>query len=352
MNELAELIHREIREDGAISFHRFMEMALYEPGLGYYETRRDIGRVGDFYTSVSVGKLFGELLGFQFAHWLVPLKGEVQLLEAGAHDGQLARDILDYLHDWQPEIYERTTLVLLESSRIHRQWQTETLANHEAKVKWRSEEPKPFRGVFYCNELFDAFPAQKLEWDAEAQSWFESGVGESDGQFQWRRMDEVKDSWNAGPELPDGSGMIHVPNLAPFWNGVCSSLREGRAVAIDYFLEEEEFFAPPRPHGTLRAYHQHQHSDDLLANVGEQDITVSVNLNELKFAAKASGAKGSEVSSQANFLVRIFEQTLEQPGHFPEWTPEKTRQFQTLIHPEHLGRAFKVLENWRKRVSS
>ena len=348
MNEPAELIRREIRKDGVISFHRFMEMALYEPGLGYYDTHREIGRSGDFCTSVSVGKLFGELLGFQFAHWLAPLKGEVQLLEAGAHDGQLARDILDYLQDWQLEIYERTTLVLLEPSQFHCQWQTETLANHESKVKWRGEEPKAFRGVCYCNELLDAFPAQKLEWDAEAQSWFECGVGESDSKFEWRRMDEVKDSWNAGPELPDGSGMIHMPSLAPFWNGVCSSLLEGRAVAIDYFLEEEEFFAPPRLHGTLRAYHGHQHSDDLLANVGEQDITASVNLAELKFAAKAAGIEGSGVSSQANFLVRIFEQTLEHPGQFPEWSPERTRQFQTLVHPEHLGRAFKVLENWRR----
>ena len=119
MNELAELIRCEIRKDGVISFQRLMEMALYEPGLGYYETHRDIGRSGDFYTSVSVGKLFGELLGFQFAQWLAPLKGEVQLLESGAHDGQLARDILDYLRDWQPEIYDQTTLVLLETSKIH-----------------------------------------------------------------------------------------------------------------------------------------------------------------------------------------------------------------------------------------
>jgi len=347
MNELAELIRREIRKNGVISFHRFMEMALYEPGLGYYETHRDIGRHGDYYTSVSVGKLFGELLGFQFAQWLAPLEGEVQLLEAGVHDGQLAKDILNYLRNWQPEIYERTTLVLLEPSQIHRQWQTETLVNHAAKVKWRGEESEPFRGVFYCNELLDAFPAHKLEWDAAAQSWFECGVGESDGQFEWRRMDEVKDNWNAGPELPDGSGMIHVPDHAPFWNGVCNNLREGRAVAFDYFLEEEEFFTPTRPHGTLRAYHAHQHSDDLLANVGEQDITASVNLAELKFAVKASGVNGSAVSSQANFLVHIFEQTLEHPGQFPEWSPERTRQFQTLVHPEHLGRAFKVLEYWR-----
>jgi SAM-dependent MidA family methyltransferase len=160
-------------------------------------------------------------------------------------------------------------------------------------------------------------------------------------------MGAVKDSWNVGGELPDGTGMVHVPTLAPFWNEVCGSLRKGRAVAIDYFLEEEEFFAPPRPHGTLRAYHGHHQTDDLLANVGEQDLTASVNLAELGFAAKAAGVHERVVSTQAQWLVRIFEQTLQNPDCFPEWTPERTRQFQTLVHPEHLGRAFKVLENSR-----
>jgi SAM-dependent MidA family methyltransferase len=141
--------------------------------------------------------------------------------------------------------------------------------------------------------------------------------------------------------------MVHVPTLAPFWNDVCSSLRKGRAVAIDYFLEEEEFFTPARPHGTLRGYHEHHQTDELLANVGEQDLTASVNLAGLDFAAKAAGVHGRAVSTQAQWLVRIFEQTLQNPHCFPEWTPERTRQFQTLVHPEHLGHAFKVLECWR-----
>jgi SAM-dependent MidA family methyltransferase len=347
MNELEQRIHAEIAEKGGIPFSRFMEMALYEPGLGYYETHRDVGRGGDFYTSVSVGSVFGELLGFQFAEWLEPIAGEVQLIEAGAHEGQLARDVLNYLREWRPEIYERTMLVLMEPSGLHREWQVETLDSHKAKFSWTERFPESFRGVFYCNELLDAFPARKLEWDAEAQNWFECGVGESDGQFEWRRMEAVKDTWNVGAHLPDGSGMIHVPTIAPFWNDACSSIRDGRAVAIDYFLEAEEFFVPPRPHGTLRAFHQHKLSEDLLANVGEQDLTASVNLAELDFAAKAADVQGRAVSTQAQWLVRIFEQTLHNPDCFPEWTAQRTRQFQTLVHPEHLGRAFKVLECWR-----
>ena len=347
MNELEQRIHNEIAEKGDIPFSRFMGMALYEPGLGYYEKQREVGRRGDFYTSVSVGPVFGELLAFQFAEWLAELEGPVKLIEAGAHDGRLANDILECLRDWRPEIYERITFVFLESSRVHQEWQKEMLASHAGKTQWTAEMPNAIHGVFFCNELLDAFPAQKLEWDAKSKNWFECGVGESGGQFEWRRMEAVKDRWNVGGELPGGTGMVHVPALAPFWNELCTSLRKGRSVAIDYFLEEEEFFAPPRPHGTLRAYHGHHQTDDLLANVGEQDLTASVNLAELDFVAKSAGVHERVVSTQAQWLVRIFEQTLQNPDYFPEWTPERTRQFQTLVHPEHLGRAFKVLENWR-----
>ena len=93
VTKLEEVIRREIGEDGAISFARFMELALYYPNHGYYERHlKQTGRDGDFFTSVSVGSLYGELLGVDFARLLKKLRGEAQLIEAGAHDGQLARE--------------------------------------------------------------------------------------------------------------------------------------------------------------------------------------------------------------------------------------------------------------------
>ena len=344
MNELEQRIHEEIATNGVISFSRFMDRALYESGLGYYEQQRNVGREGDFYTSVSVGSVFGELLGFQFAEWLKKLDGPLQLVEAGAHEGRLANDILGYLRDWQPEIYGRVTFIILEPSQIHQHWQEEVLASHAGKIQWATEIPESIYGVFFCNELLDACPVNKFEWDTETQTWIECGVGESNGQLEWRRMESVGDKWNIESELPNGAGMIHAPTLAPFWNDVCFAVRKGRTVAIDYFLEEADFFNPPRPHGTLRAFHQHHQADDLLANVGEQDLTASVNLSELRFAAKTSGVDSKAVSTQAQWLVKIFEETLQETNVFPEWTSERTRQFQTLVHPEHLGRAFQVFE--------
>ena len=96
MNALARQIEQEISQHGAISFARFMALALYAPGLGYYERRREIGREGDFFTSVSVGPLLGQSLAFQFAQWMdtdVP-EGDIQFIEAGPHNGALALDIL------------------------------------------------------------------------------------------------------------------------------------------------------------------------------------------------------------------------------------------------------------------
>ena len=107
MNELTQLIHKEIRRNGVISFEHFMELALYEPGLGYYETQHGVGKEGDYFTSVSVGTLFGELLAFQFSEWLEGIDGSIQLIEAGAYNGQLSCDILNTLKQWHPVIYKQ-----------------------------------------------------------------------------------------------------------------------------------------------------------------------------------------------------------------------------------------------------
>src|SRR5262249_43589657 len=111
MNQVAEKIAAEIRNYGPISFARFMESALYCPVYGYYEKEEDtIGRGGDYYTSVSVGALFGELLAHQFAEWLMNLQtstetGSLRLIEAGAHHGHLARDILRWLRAHRPALF-------------------------------------------------------------------------------------------------------------------------------------------------------------------------------------------------------------------------------------------------------
>src|SRR5882724_11962297 len=115
-----------------------MELALYCPVYGYYEAEKDtVGRAGDFYTSVSVGSLFGQLLAFQFADWLNELPDKdcrLQLAEAGAHNGQLAHDILTWLRANRPALFSRIEYILIEPSPIRQKWQQKMLDEFAGKV--------------------------------------------------------------------------------------------------------------------------------------------------------------------------------------------------------------------------
>src|SRR5580658_7725524 len=131
MKTLPEIIRAEAAKSGVMPFARFMELALYCPIHGYYEAQRDsVGRRGDFYTSVSTGELFGELLAFQFAGWLEGLRmadGGWRIVEGGAHDGKLAKDILNWLRLNRPKLFGQIEYYIIEPSERRREWQRETL---------------------------------------------------------------------------------------------------------------------------------------------------------------------------------------------------------------------------------
>src|SRR5208282_2798017 len=186
VSTLLEIIRRGIHKSGVLPFARFMELALYCPDCGYYETKMDIGRRGDFYTSVSVGSLFGELLACQFANWLETevrnQKSEIRIVEAGTHDGQLAKDILTWLQSSRLELFSQIEYVILEPSARRREWQRETLKSF-ANVRWfdnfqsiASSTPHSalrtphLNGVIFCNELLDAFPVRRFGWDAKSKT--------------------------------------------------------------------------------------------------------------------------------------------------------------------------------------
>ncbi|MBI4326413.1 MAG: SAM-dependent methyltransferase [Chloroflexi bacterium] len=363
MNQLADIMRREMTGRGAITFARFMELALYCPGLGYYESPGiQVGRRGDFYTNVSVGRLFGELLAFQFAGWLEESgAGSGQLLEAGAHDGQWAADILNWLLQWRPEILARLEYWILEPSERRRLRQQETLAPFKERVRWFSswaELPATgVRGAIFSNELLDAFPVHRIGWDAARQQWFEWGVSEAGDHFAWARLpvdahaqslESDRVSWPKLPSevqamLPDGFTTEMGLAAQAWWRQAAQSLAEGRLLTIDYGLETEQFLAPQRAQGTLRAYHRHHAIADLLAMVGEQDLTAHINFSDLRRVGEEAGLETAELTAQATFLTRIAEKTWRSNAGFGEWTSARVRQFQTLTHPEHLGRSFQVL---------
>lgn len=369
----AGLIRREIQTRGVISFARFMELALYAPEVGYYERApARLGRGGDFYTSVSVGSLFGELLAWQFALWAEeagamnadarsprskpggrpPAGPRLQIVEAGAHDGRLAADLLGALRRQRPKLFETLRYWIIEPSARRRRWQQETLVEFGARVHWAASPAAVtetgYRIVF-CNELLDALPVHRLGWDAAARGWIEWGVGWERGRFVWKPMPPDTESSLALPPpdlaatLPDGYTLELCPAAVRWWTEAAAALRRGKLVAIDYGLSVEDRFAPHRLRGTLRAYRHHRVSHDVLAAPGDQDLTAHVDFTALQAAGEAAGLRTEELVSQHRFLTRLAARAGAAPETFGAWTPERTRQFHTLTHPDHLGHAFKVL---------
>ncbi len=220
MNHLSEIIRCEAAQRGVLSFARFMELALYCPVHGYYETKKDNpGWHGDFYTSVSVGELFGQLLAFQFAEWLEEQvhspQSTVHIVEAGAHDGQLARDILAWLRSNRPELLDQIEYWIVEPSSRRQEWQGETLREFAPRVRWFAgfhsllqertchSSPAtchpPLRGVIFSNELLDAMPVHRFGWDAAKKTWFEWGVTVDDEQFAWAKIQPSAFSLGVSP---------------------------------------------------------------------------------------------------------------------------------------------------------
>jgi SAM-dependent MidA family methyltransferase len=362
MKELSEIIRAETAVNGILSFARFMELALYCPVHGYYEAQKDnIGRGGDFITSISIGGLFGQLLAFQFAGWLeqevTSQKSEVRIIEAGAHDGKLAKDILNWLQLNRPKLFAQLEYYIIEPSGRRQEWQKETLKQFVPRVRWftdfedlklKTENSKPI-GIIFSNELLDAMPVHRFGWDAKNKKWFEWGVAVEGGKFVWARMPEpVHDSrftiqsLKLESVLPDNYIIEISPAAENWWRETAGVLERGKLLAIDYGFAAAELFSPARAKGSLRAYFHHHASNDILANVGGQDLTAHVNFSAIQKAGEDAGLTTESFSTQAKFLTKILEKTL-QDRTFGGWSSSRTRQFQTLTHPEHLGRAFLVL---------
>lgn len=378
-----------------------MDLALYCPVYGYYEKEKDrIGRQGDFYTSVSVGSLFGELLAWQFAQWLesgvgpreassgctttgqVSISGGGEILEAGAHHGQLAKDILGWLRRHRPSLYERLNYSIIEPSARRQEWQKPALAEHHERVRWVTSlgELGPTDGVkriIFSNELLDAFPVHRLGWDAKTRVWFEWGVVVEHGEFVWKKMPPAQraaegELGKSGSELgtveseglpvesrgslpgilgpskelwdflPDGYTIDVCPQAGEWWRNAASALSSGKLVAIDYGSTADELFIPERRNGTLRALRGHRVASDVLADPGEQDLTAHVNFSTLRAAGEAAELKTESFITQEQFLGGIAARMGREQPDIAQWTPGQIQQFRTLVHPEYLGR-FRVL---------
>ena len=343
---------------GAIPFSRFMEMALYEPGLGYYE-HATVGRKGDFFTSVSVGPLFGELMAFQAGAWFEGLTEPVWV-EAGAHDGRFAADFLRWMKGHRPEVYGRMRYRIVEPSARRRGWQREMLAEFKERVDWVDdlEALGAVEGVIFGNELLDAFPLERFGWERSGGQWFRWGVAALESAFGWRRLpagDLTSTPLEGLPGellavLPDGYTVECSPAAEGWWARAASVLKRGRMVTFDYGYEESDRFRPERTRGTLRGYREHRLVDDVLGEPGLIDLTAHVDFGRIAAVGEGAGLKTECLETQRRFLTWIMAETLKPATDFGEWSQSRVRQFQTLTHPQHLGHSFRVIVQGRAGV--
>jgi SAM-dependent MidA family methyltransferase len=339
---LATLIQRSIANAGGwLGFDRFMALALYAPGLGYYANQlRKFGLTpesgSDFATAPEMSKHFGRTLVHQVDEAL-QVTGTDAVWEFGAGSGALALQLLDSLGDR----VQRYTIVDLSGSLRARQ--QETLQAHAHKVQWVDALPEQLSGVVVGNEVLDAMPVQLLVRIGGV--WHERGVVWQGDAFEWQdRVTDLRPPLDV-PGEHDYLTEIHsqaeafVATLADrFKAGEAATGQGGAAFLIDYGFPESEYFHPQRSMGTLMCHKLHQSDTDPLVDVGRKDITAHVNFTGVALAAQDAGLNVLGYTSQAHFLINcgLLPPLVDAP------LDEKTMA-QKLITEHEMGELFKVV---------
>jgi SAM-dependent MidA family methyltransferase len=204
-------------------------------------------------------------------------------------------------------------------------------------------------GIIFSNELLDAFPVHRYGWDANGQKWFEWGVALAGEKFVWTRLENsgfgIQNS-ELEAVLPDNYTVEQSSAAEHWWREAAGIFSRGKLVTIDYGYTAEEQFLPARTRGTLRGYFRHHVTNDLLANPGEQDLTAHVNFSAIQTMGEKAGLKTENFCPQPRFLTQILQKTVAE-NCFANLDAKRVRQFQMLTHPEHPGRAFRVLVQGR-----
>lgn len=305
---LRDIIIREITEHGPLTFHDFMERALYFPGLGYYNSPGDkIGKEGDFFTSPAYTGLFGEMIGKQIAEmvWVGDGNKKFTILEFGAGQGLLCLDILSYLRTQTPYGSLVQYCILEKSSELRRR-QQERLPKH---VRWIDDvaELKPFNGCILANEVLDNFAVHIVK--REAGTLWELQVDYKNGELVEGWQPASAQLYNyveaLQVDLPEGC-RIEVNLEALAWLEMISQVVEkGFIVLVDYGGTSRELYTTARETGTLLCFHKHQINFAPFRNIGRQDITAQVNFSAIADCAGEYGLELAGYTSQANFLLAL-----------------------------------------------
>lgn len=343
---LSEIIVERIKNEGPISFRDFMEMALYYPELGYYNSNQNkIGASGDFYTSANVSANFGAMIGRQIEEmWQILDKKPFKIMEFGAGTGLLCHDILDYLKNNNP-LYENLNYCIIEKSTSMREIQKTHLLE---KVSWNSriQEIPEIDGCVLSNELIDNFSVNQVIMQDQLMEIF---VDYQDGFVEILKpaTEELIEYFDALNVLLPKGFRTEVNLDAVSWiKEVAQSLRKGYVITIDYGHLSSELYKNHRNCGTLLCYHKHQKNDNPYQYIGEQDITSHINFSALCHWGLQNGLAYSGITEQANFLLGLGIKEYQDaafkndPGNLQIAMQQSAINYRLLID---MGMKFKVL---------
>jgi SAM-dependent MidA family methyltransferase len=334
---LADRIHAEIAASGGwLPFDRYMSLALYEPGLGYYAGgRRKFGTMpaegSDFVTAPEMSPLFGRALARQVAQ-AFDATGCRDVVEFGAGSGALAAQLIAEL-DAQGAGLARYRIVELSAELRGRQ--RERLAAWGERVEWLDALPEALEAVVVGNEVLDAMPVQLLAFDGK--TWRERGVVSEGAGFAYADRDTaLRPPVDAG-FVPGTVTEIH-PQGEAFIATLARMLRRGAAFFLDYGFPEAEYYHPQRHGGTLMCHQGHLADGDPLVAVGDKDITAHVNFTGVALAAQDAGLTVLGYTSQGNFLLNCGIADLLQHASLGE-----RAMAHRLIAEHEMGELFKVI---------
>lgn len=325
MNDTPEaVVARAILDAGGrIPFEQFMGLALYHPRLGYYSRDPEIGKHGDFFTSVSVGPLYGRLLARHFIRYREQLGNppEFTVVECGGHRGQLRTDVLREAPDLNYLVLEAGTVL-----------------------------PPAITGVIFSNELLDAFPVHRVRvTGGHWQELYVAGQGSAEDPFR-----EITGPLST-PLLAERLKGLPVKLMEGFTTEInlrasawlqtaARQLARGYIVTVDYGHERADYFAPHRHDGTLVCFHRHIANSQPLIQIGKQDITSHVDFTALMEAGQEAGLATVRLCDQSHYLMEVATPLLEEwaTRDADTWRAERN-QFHQLVHPTLMGCTFKVL---------
>ncbi|MFT5139507.1 MAG: SAM-dependent MidA family methyltransferase [Lysobacterales bacterium] len=349
--ELEARIRSIILAGGPIPFPRYMEMALYEPELGYYTAGlKKFGKHGDFVTAPELGSVFAQCLAAQIRQ-IATVITDYNILEVGAGSGKMAVDVLAELKDELPNRY----WILERSPELkHRQRDAIRAAHPELLniVEWLDEPPvTAWNGVIIANEVVDALAVERFRIE---QGYAQQAmVGTIDDKLSWTFADAPHDLRAAvqhlnaylGAEFPDGYCSEISLKLSSWLQGLTDTLKQGYVLLIDYGYARRDYYSPERVDGTLICHYQHRAHNNPFYQPGLQDLTAFVDFTALAEAADASELECAGYTNQAMFLLGCG---LERVLAGLEQLPDRERlqlaaEVKQLTLPDEMGEKFQVM---------